>query len=99
MPTTSLAAQLKSVTANYNSPAMEPFNAARLLFGDEKGGPRDEDRLPTPDIKSYLKMTDPDDKFPTLSHNSGMVSTFVSKRIPRVQADSEIPAFCQLRCS
>ncbi|EED15139.1 RNA-binding protein, putative [Talaromyces stipitatus ATCC 10500] len=74
MPTTSLAAQLKSVTASYNSPAMEPFNAARLLFGDEKNDPKDEDRLPTPDIKSYLKMTDPDDKFPTLSHNSGILS-------------------------
>jgi hypothetical protein len=75
MPTTSLAAQLKSVTATYNNgSSMEPFNAARLLFGDEKGTPKDEDRLPTPDIKSYLQMTDLDDKFPTLSHNSGLVS-------------------------
>lgn len=75
MPTTSLASQLKSVSATYNnSTAMEPFNAARLLFGDEKSAPKDEDRLPTPDIKSYLKMTDLDDKFPTLSHNSGLVS-------------------------
>lgn len=75
MPTTSLASQLKSVAATYNNSSMEPFNAARLLFGDEgKGGPKDEDRLPTPDIKSYLKMTDPDDKFPTLSHTSGLVS-------------------------
>lgn len=95
MPTTSLAAQLKSVTANYNSPAMEPFNAARLLFGDEKGGPKDEDRLPTPDIKSYLKMTDPDDKFPTLSHNSGLVST-LAQDLTKTQADSEFSALCQL---
>jgi hypothetical protein len=96
MPTTSLAAQLKSVTANYNGPTMEPFNAARLLFGDEKGGPKDEDRLPTPDIKSYLQMTDPDDKFPTLSHNSGLVSSFCLNTVTKTQANSEISALCQL---
>lgn len=27
---------------------------------------RDEERLSTPDIKGYIKMTEPDDKFPTL---------------------------------
>lgn len=74
MPATSLAAQLRPSTATYNNSTLEPFNAAKLLFGDESKGPKDEDRLPTPDIKSYLRMTDPDDKFPTLSHNSGLVS-------------------------
>jgi hypothetical protein len=28
-------------------------------------------RLSTPDIKSYIKMTEPDDKFPTLSRRDG----------------------------
>ncbi|KAH8691131.1 hypothetical protein BGW36DRAFT_400483 [Talaromyces proteolyticus] len=75
MPTTSLAAQLRSTTATYNNSTLEPFNAAKLLFGDEsRGAPKDEDRLPTPDIKSYLRMTDLDDKFPTLSQNSGLLS-------------------------
>ena len=32
---------------------------------------KDEDRLSTPDIKGYIKMTEPDDKFPTLSRRDG----------------------------
>lgn len=62
-----------------NSSGLDSFSAAKYLFphDDDRDTLRDEDRIPTPDIKSYLKLTEPDDKFPTLSRGdeSGLVST------------------------
>lgn len=82
MPATGLSSQLRSNLAgfgNNNTAGLDSFSAAKYLFHneDDRATLKDEDRLPTPDIKSYLKMTDPDDKFPTLSRrddNSGLVS-------------------------
>lgn len=85
MPVTGLSSQLRSSLAgfgnNNNGNGIDSFSAAKYLFHneDDRATLKDEDRLPTPDIKSYLKMTDPDDKFPTLSRredNSGLVSLF-----------------------
>jgi hypothetical protein len=78
MPTTSLASQIRSTVSSFNNTALDSFGATKYLFPSEEDRvvPKDEDRLPTPDIKSYLKMTDPDDKFPTLSRrddNTGLV--------------------------
>ncbi|KAI1994799.1 hypothetical protein LOZ51_001322 [Ophidiomyces ophidiicola] len=32
---------------------------------------KEDERMSTPDVKSYLRMTDPDDKFPTLTRRDG----------------------------
>jgi hypothetical protein len=79
MPTTTLAAQIRSPTAGFSTSTLDSFSATKYLFQgeEEREPPKDEDRLPTPDIKSYLRMTDPDDKFPVLSRrdtNSALVS-------------------------
>ncbi|RDW70768.1 putative RNA-binding protein [Aspergillus mulundensis] len=61
-------------TSGFNSSsALETFNTAKyLLHSDaDRSILKDEDRIPTPDIKSYLKLTEPDDKFPTLSRRDG----------------------------
>ncbi|KAL4967996.1 uncharacterized protein BDV14DRAFT_188116 [Aspergillus stella-maris] len=71
--------QVRPSTSGLNSSsARESFNPARyLLHGEEdRSILKDEDRIPTPDIKSYLKLTEPDDKFPTLSRRDG--SDFLS---------------------
>lgn len=79
MPTSSLASQLRSPTAGFSNSTLDSFSGSKYLFHGEEDRTalKDEDRLPTPDIKSYLRMTDPDDKFPILSRrddNSGLVS-------------------------
>lgn len=62
----------------FSRSGLDSFDAAKYLFPNEEDQAtvKDEDRIPTPDISSYLKMTDPDDKFPTLSRrdDSGLVS-------------------------
>lgn len=82
MPTTSLGSQIRSptATATFNPAALDLFNPSKYLFHSEedRATPKDDVRLPTPDISSYLRMTDPDDKFPTLSRrddNSTVVRT------------------------
>lgn len=77
MPSAGLGSQIHPNTSNFsNNPGLESFNAAKFLFNDDdRATLKEEDRIPTPDIKSYLKLTDPDDKFPTLSRrdDSGLV--------------------------
>ncbi|EFR00785.1 pumilio domain-containing protein [Nannizzia gypsea CBS 118893] len=41
------------------------FSSKNPLESEEDKS-KNEDRVSTPDVKSYLRMTDPDDKFPTL---------------------------------
>ena len=82
MPTTSLNSQFRSNASGFNnSSGLEPFSAAKYLFPSEEDREtlKDEDRIPTPDIKSYLKLTEPDDKVPTLSrrNESGLVSAML----------------------
>lgn len=79
MPSSGLGSQIRpNITSFDRSSGLESFNAAKYLFHseDDPSMLKDEDRIPTPDIKSYLKLTDPDDKFPTLSRrdDSGLVS-------------------------
>lgn len=87
MPTSSFGSQTNftttAATANgFTRPiGLNPFYPAKFAFGDDddedRRGLKDQDRIPTPDVKSYLKLTDPDDKFPTLirrDDNSGLVS-------------------------
>ncbi|KAF9886652.1 hypothetical protein FE257_011292 [Aspergillus nanangensis] len=80
MPSAGLGSQLRPNVSGFTngSSGLESFNAAKYLFHneDDRSTLKDEDRIPTPDIKSYLKLTDPDDKFPTLSRrdDSGLLS-------------------------
>ncbi|RAK74848.1 putative RNA-binding protein [Aspergillus fijiensis CBS 313.89] len=79
MPSSGLGSQIRpNITSFDRSSGLESFNAAKYLFHseDDPSMLKDEDRIPTPDIKSYLKLTDPDDKFPTLSRrdDSGLLS-------------------------
>jgi hypothetical protein len=55
---------------------------------------KDEDRLSTPDIKGYIKMTEPDDKFPTLSRRGG--SNIVSSSPFRLISNSRLTRSFQL---
>jgi hypothetical protein len=79
MPTTSLASQMRSNPSAFsNAVGMNSLNASRYIFGEEHDDDtKEEDRFPTPDIKPYLQLTDPDDRFPTLirqDDHSGLVS-------------------------
>ncbi|KAL4741022.1 hypothetical protein BDV11DRAFT_203812 [Aspergillus similis] len=79
MPSTGFGFQVRPNLSGYNSSsASETFNTAKYLLHNDDDRPfmKDEDRIPTPDIKSYLKLTEPDDKFPTLSRRDG--SSFLS---------------------
>lgn len=75
MPAANLSSHFRSPGFNNSS---GQFSAAKYLFPSEEDREtlKDEDRIPTPDIKSYLKLTETDDKFPTLSRRdeSGLVS-------------------------
>ncbi|KAL4915774.1 hypothetical protein BDW62DRAFT_212470 [Aspergillus aurantiobrunneus] len=74
MPSTGLSSQIRPNTSGFNSSsALETFNTAKYLLhnDDDRSLLKDEDRIPTPDIKSYLKLTETDDKFPTLSRRDG----------------------------
>ncbi|KAL5333480.1 hypothetical protein BJX70DRAFT_392137 [Aspergillus crustosus] len=73
MPSTGMNSQLRSTPSYNTSSALETFNPAKYLLhnDDDRSTLRDEDRIPTPDIKSYLKLTETDDKFPTLSRSNG----------------------------
>lgn len=83
MPTSSMQSQLRSSVPGFNTnnssnpnnnSTLESFSAAKYLFPSED---ENDDRVPTPDVKSYLKLTEPDDKFPTLfrRNESGLVSS------------------------
>ncbi|KAF4255297.1 hypothetical protein KXX33_006619 [Aspergillus fumigatus] len=79
MPSTGLGSQIRpNIAAFSNTSGLDSFSAAKYLFHneDDRATVTEEDRIPTPDIKSYLKLTDPDDKFPTLSRrsDSGLLS-------------------------
>jgi hypothetical protein len=54
-----------------NGSRLDSFNVPKYLFPSDEDKPhshlRELERLSTPDIKSYIKLTEPDDKFPTLS--------------------------------
>lgn len=69
-----------SISGLSNPSGLDTFTAAKYLLHSEEDRAtlKEEDRIPTPDIKSYLKLTDPDDKFPTLSRRdeAGLVSLF-----------------------
>lgn len=57
-----------------NGVGIDSFAATKHLFNrdeDKSSLMKDEDRLSTPDISGFLKMTEPDDKFPTLSRRGG----------------------------
>lgn len=80
MPSTGLGSQVRPTLSGFNSSSgLESFNASKYLFHneDDRATLKDEDRIPTPDFKSILKLTDTDDKFPTLSRrdDSGLVSS------------------------
>lgn len=74
MPATGVGSQIRpNISSFSNSSSLETFNAAKYLLhnDDDRSTVKDDDRIPTPDIKSYLKLTETDDKFPTLSRRDG----------------------------
>lgn len=78
MPSAGFGSQLRPNISGFNNTSgLESFSTSKYLFHneDDRATLKEEDRIPTPDIKSYLKLTDPDDKFPTLSRrdDSGLV--------------------------
>jgi hypothetical protein len=60
-----------SISLTNGAPPVDKWSGTQYLFptAEEKslGHLRELERLSTPDIKSYIKLTEPDDKFPTLS--------------------------------
>lgn len=74
LPSNNYGGQYRSQVNGYNAgPAVDSFAAAKHLFhgDDDKPLMKDEDRMSTPDIKGIITMTEPDDKFPTLSRRNG----------------------------
>lgn len=47
-----------------------PFFPGKHSVDEDEDKPKEEDRMATPDVKSYLRLTDPDDKFPTLTRRA-----------------------------
>ncbi|KAL1954840.1 hypothetical protein VTO42DRAFT_528 [Malbranchea cinnamomea] len=82
LPTSNLSSGLNAVGSNKNgfpkSTALDPFLSHKHLLGEEEEDkPKEEERMSTPDVSSYLRLTDPDDKFPTLvrrEDNPGVLS-------------------------
>src|SRR6266498_3528260 len=79
MPVQGFASQLRTRYPGFgSSTSFGHINTTSFLFGDEEHtiASADQSGLTSPDIKTYLQMTD--DKFPTLirrDDNSGLVST------------------------
>ncbi|KAJ5167722.1 Armadillo-like helical [Penicillium canariense] len=77
LPSNNFSSPYRSNVAGsgYNSgTGVDSFAATKHLFPSDEhklNMLRDEDRLSTPDIKGYIRMTEPDDKFPTLSRRDG----------------------------
>ncbi|KAJ5623963.1 ARM repeat-containing protein [Penicillium lagena] len=74
LPSNNYNNQLRHNVPGFNmTSAADSFAATKYLFhnDDDKSPLKDEDRMPTPDIKSYIKLTEPDDKFPTLLRRGG----------------------------
>ncbi|KAJ5787073.1 Armadillo-like helical [Penicillium paradoxum] len=67
----------RSSISGLNGSRLDTFNVPKYLFPsdeDKSNGHLSElERLSTPDIKSYIKLTEPDDKFPTLSRRGDSV--------------------------
>ena len=67
MSTSTFQPSAQSSSNNFgNSLGFGPFFPGKHAV-DEEDKPKEEERMSTPDVKSYLRMTDPDDKFPTLT--------------------------------
>jgi hypothetical protein len=84
MPVPGFSSQLRSKYPGFGSAnPMGYINTTGFLFGDEEEShttSADHSGLASPDIKSYLQLTD--DKFPTLvrrDDNSGLVSSLPLK--------------------
>ncbi len=74
MPSSGFGSQIRPGNSGFNnSSTLDKFNATKYLLhnDDDRSTLKEEDRIPTPDIKSYLQLTETDDKFPTLSRSNG----------------------------
>lgn len=75
MPSSNFTAPYGSGVNKPNSGfGIDTFVGTKHLFNrdeDKSSLMKDEGRLSTPDISGFLKMTEPDDKFPTLSRRDG----------------------------
>lgn len=96
MPSGNYNASRRPQTQGFNvGPAIDSFAAAKHLFhDDENASPKDVDRMSTPDIKGIISMTEPDDKFPTLSRRTGsnIVSNFMSFSLNLDSLNSQLSA-------
>lgn len=82
LPSNNFSSTYRSNVGN----GVDSFAATKHLFNsrnEEKHAFNAEHRLSTPDIHSYMKLTEPDDKFPTLSRRDGsnIVSFLVIVRL------------------
>ncbi|EGE03881.1 RNA-binding protein [Trichophyton equinum CBS 127.97] len=66
------------------------FSSKNPLESEEDKS-KNEDRVSTPDVKSYLRMTDPDDKFPTLVRRDGNPSVLSANSAAVDFANSRTP--------
>ncbi|KAJ5676112.1 hypothetical protein N7462_009009 [Penicillium macrosclerotiorum] len=74
LPSSNFNSSYRPNSSAYNTTSgVDSFAATKHLFSSDepKAILKDEDRLSTPDIKGYIRMTEPDDKFPTLSRRDG----------------------------
>lgn len=99
MPVQGFASQLRNKYPGFGpTNAFGHINTTGFLFGDEEenhSASADHSGLASPDIKSYLQLTD--DKFPTLirrDDNSGLVSTCLLESATTLTS----AALCQLGC-
>ncbi|EEP79253.1 conserved hypothetical protein [Uncinocarpus reesii 1704] len=53
-----------------NSLGFGAFYTGKHSVDEDENKHREEERMSTPDVKSYLRLTDPDDKFPTLTRRN-----------------------------
>ncbi|KAJ5721854.1 Armadillo-like helical [Penicillium malachiteum] len=67
LPSNNFNAPYSSNMLGYNTQGIDSFAVAKAIFHDDDKNPlRDEAGVRTPDLNTYLSMTEPDDKFPTL---------------------------------
>ncbi|KAJ5584668.1 Armadillo-like helical [Penicillium hispanicum] len=75
LPSSSFGNQYRPNVSGYGAGSnVDSFAPPKHLFSTEEDAKlimHGEERLSTPDIKGYIKMTEPDDKFPTLSRRNG----------------------------
>lgn len=103
MSTSTFQASGQQSSTGFGNPlAFGPFFPGKHSVEEDEDKPKEEDRMATPDVKSYLRLTDPDDKFPTLIRRGGdnpsVCAPGNSLLHARYFADTVNVAYSQLGC-